>query len=81
MKTLILIYIAFCLAGCASMGRLTTDLTEIHKTGEAQESINASKAIVYNFMDEPYSSLIAIAAGYGMALLRRRYKQMAGSKG
>lgn len=69
-----------CLAGCATLEGLLTEVQEITTTGEANPEITATLTIVDDFFDNPWDGITAVGIGYGLALLRRWYKKKKGCK-
>lgn len=78
--SMLVIAMAICLSGCATLEGLLTEVQEIATTGEANPEITATLTIVDDFFDDPWGGLFAVGTGYGLALLRRWYKKKKGSK-
>lgn len=79
MKYILIVSLLF-LSGCAFMEGLLTELPEIAATGEANPEIRATLTIVDDFIDDPWRWFVALAVGYGSALVRRWYKKKKGAK-
>lgn len=69
-------FVVLSLAGCASLGKLATEIQEIDATQEISDVSSALGGII----DKPWDEMAFTGLGYILALLRRRYKISKGAK-
>lgn len=69
-------FVVLSFAGCASLGRLATELQEI----DASQEISAISSVANDIIDKPWDDIISVGIGYALALLRRKYKISKGAK-
>jgi hypothetical protein len=69
-------FVLLSLCGCASLGKLAS---EIQQTDASQE-IAAVSSISDDILDSPWDNITQVALGYCLALVRRWYKQKQGAK-
>ena len=64
------------LAGCASLEKIATEVSEIDATKE----ISAVTSVTDDILNSPWDNLLQVGLGYALALLRRKYKIFKGAK-
>ena len=72
----IVVFLAASLTGCASLTRMATDI----KAMDATEEVAIATALTQDLVETPWDNIVQIAIGYGLALLRRKYKVSKGAK-
>lgn len=71
-----MIFFVVSLTGCASLGRLASDIQEI----DATQEIGAVSTLTADVVNSPWDNIVQVGIGYLLALIRRKYKKSKGAK-